>query len=377
LSQGSPRRLHVSSGPSYYGYADGFTVKSGGVLYLDQNAHVSGLTVESGGTVEGPGAPPCFLAGVRIMTGSGGVPVERLREGDLVVTHMGPGPLAPVGWIGHRTVDASTHPRPEDIWPIRIRRGAVAPGQPDSDLLVSPDHCIHLDGVLIPAKLLVNGMTVIQDSGFRRLEYFHVELEQRAVLVSDGLPTESYLDTGNRAGFANSGVPPLLHPSFPTSRGGQPRLRTFAVAAAAVGPVWRRLASIAVAAGFTPHGLRRQPATRISGCWRPGGSSVRPPAVAWADGSLRCRQERRKRCSVHGPARPSETGPFDEDHRLLGVAVCRLRLSGNGWLNETAIDTPCPGPWMVVRRARRECHMALDRRRSAHPVAARHRCARG
>ena len=46
------------------------------------------------------------------------------------------------------------------------------------------------DGVLIPVKQLVNGDTVAQHD----------------VLFAEGLPAESYLDTGNRAGFGDGGA---------------------------------------------------------------------------------------------------------------------------------------------------------------------------
>ena len=35
------------------------------------------------------------------------------------------------------------------------------------------------------------------------MTYHHVELEQHAILLAEGAPAESYLDTGNRARFAN------------------------------------------------------------------------------------------------------------------------------------------------------------------------------
>jgi hypothetical protein len=46
--------------------------------------------------------------------------------------------------------------------------------------------------------------------------YFHVELRRHDLLVADGLLTESYLDTGNRADLANGGDVVRLHPDFST-----------------------------------------------------------------------------------------------------------------------------------------------------------------
>jgi hypothetical protein len=33
-------------------------------------------------------------------------------------------------------------------------------------------------------------------------------------LLAEGLPAESYIDTGNRGFFENSGTPPVLHPDL-------------------------------------------------------------------------------------------------------------------------------------------------------------------
>ena len=44
--------------------------------------------------------------------------------------------------------------------PVRIVVGAFAAGQPNRDLLLSPDHAMFFDGALIPIKYLLNGDTV-------------------------------------------------------------------------------------------------------------------------------------------------------------------------------------------------------------------------
>jgi hypothetical protein len=48
------------------------------------------------------------------------------------------------------------------------------------------------------------------------VRYFHVELDRHDILLANDLPTESYLDTGDRAKFENSGLPLILHPDFST-----------------------------------------------------------------------------------------------------------------------------------------------------------------
>src|SRR3954452_14364408 len=53
-----------------------------------------------------------------------------------------------------------------------------------------------------------------------RFTYFHVELESHSVLMAEGAPAESYLDTGNRAVFENSGSVLALHPDFTSAAWG-------------------------------------------------------------------------------------------------------------------------------------------------------------
>jgi hypothetical protein len=36
-------------------------------------------------------------------------------------------------------------------------------------------------------------------------DYVHVELDRHDILLAEGLPAESYLDTGNRAAFGTQG----------------------------------------------------------------------------------------------------------------------------------------------------------------------------
>jgi hypothetical protein len=152
----------------------------------------------------------CFAAGTRIRTDRGEVAVEALARGKWLLT-AGRGPL-PIRWIGHRAVDCCRHPRPAAVLPVRIRAHAFAPSQPSRDLFLSPDHAVFAEGVLIPVKHLLNGDSLRQlcvDS----ITYFHVELPGHAVIYAEGLPVESYLDTGDRASFWSEG-PIRLHPAF-------------------------------------------------------------------------------------------------------------------------------------------------------------------
>ncbi len=156
-------------------------------------------------------ALPCFRRGTSIRTETGEANVESLRIGDRVPTLFNG--FARVVWIGHRHIDCVRHPRPEDVLPIRIRQDAFGPDMPSRDLFLSPDHAVFVEDVLIPVRHLVNGTTVTREQA-STVTYFHVELEQHDVLWSEGLTTESFLDTGNRANFSNAGSLIKLHPDF-------------------------------------------------------------------------------------------------------------------------------------------------------------------
>ena len=157
------------------------------------------------------GFMPCFHQGTRLATSGGTVAVEALRVGDLVLTQSGA--ARPVVWLGHRRLDCRRHPRPRAVWPVRIRAGAFGQGRPARDLRLSPDHALFLDGVLIPVHCLLDGISIAQEQA-EIVVYWHVELARHDVLLAEGLPCESFLDTGNRAAFGGVGPVVQLHPDF-------------------------------------------------------------------------------------------------------------------------------------------------------------------
>lgn len=154
---------------------------------------------------------PCFRAGTRIRTLRGEVAVEDLRPGDLLPALKSGRPL-PVRWTGHRHVDANRHPDREAVWPVRIRRDAIAPGVPARDLWLSPEHAVFLHGVLVPVRCLINNATITQLPQ-ADITYWHVELEVHDLILAEAMPSETFLDMGNRNDFENPG-PITAHPMF-------------------------------------------------------------------------------------------------------------------------------------------------------------------
>jgi hypothetical protein len=158
----------------------------------------------------------CFVAGTRLATESGEVAVQSLRVGDRVRAVL-TGRWEKVEWIGHRVIDCTRHPRKEQVWPIRVSAHAFAPCQPGRDLWLSPHHGVYIHDVLIPVGLLVNGTTIRQIQ-LPAIDYWHVELPRHEVILAEGLPSESYLDTGDRTDFLLAGSFTTLFPTFGSRR---------------------------------------------------------------------------------------------------------------------------------------------------------------
>ena len=102
----------------------------------------------------------CFLKGTRIRTAEGERKIEDLAIGDLLPTIFGG--LRPIQWIGRYPFKRSDTSKPwvKDALPVRIARSALGPNVPHADLYVTAGHNLLIDGVLVPAELLINGTTI-------------------------------------------------------------------------------------------------------------------------------------------------------------------------------------------------------------------------
>jgi Hint domain len=147
----------------------------------------------------------CFAPGTLIQTENGEVPVESLVIGTKIMTTNGP---KPVKWIGRQTLkrnkSAAWHPR---VLPVRVARFAIDDVTPHRDVCLSQWHSLFIDGVLVPARHLVNGRSIRFDEtalSSETLEYFHVELETHEVIFADGMPVESYMYAGGIVAWDNT-----------------------------------------------------------------------------------------------------------------------------------------------------------------------------
>jgi hypothetical protein len=253
----------------------------------------------------------CFVDGTRILTEAGEVAVERLEPGARVLSALHR-KLLPIAWIGHRWLREAS--------PVRVAAHAFGPGEPHRDLWLSPDHALFVDGVLIPVRYLINGATIVQEHR-DEVFYYHVELSTHGVLLAEGLPAESYLDTGNRGAFANGGAAVQMRPDFALGMWRREACAKLMVDGPTVVAVRERLHARTKELGWT---TTEAPAPVLLA----GGQRILPQPNA--DGTLSfslppgCREvQLRSRATIAAHANLRST-----DHRRLGVAVTSLALDG-------------------------------------------------
>ncbi|WP_306044362.1 Hint domain-containing protein [Nioella sp. MMSF_3534] len=145
----------------------------------------------------------CFLEGTLILTDSGDVAVETISIGDTVITAEGA--PASVKWIGRQTVSTAFGPA-ERLMPVRISAGALGNGLPHTDLTVTADHGMLVDGVICHAGALVNGTTITQvplaEMG-ESYTVYHIETKEHEIILANGAPAETFIDNVSRRVFDN------------------------------------------------------------------------------------------------------------------------------------------------------------------------------
>lgn len=158
---------------------------------------------DAAATAAGAGFTPCFAQGTLIATPSGEVAVEELVPGQEILS--ADGSTLRIEWIGQRRLSPRFCP-PDRVEPILFAAGSLGGGLPHSDLMVTTDHGMILDGLLINAAALVNGRTITRVPARdlpEVLSYYHIETKAHAAILANGAPAETFVDYASRAAFDN------------------------------------------------------------------------------------------------------------------------------------------------------------------------------
>lgn len=185
------------------------TDKSGNPLIADyytgsNSTFANNTVIGNVNTIISASSPACFLGGTFISTPTGERPIESLKVGDVVSTADGP---EVVRFISH----TSHHPIILDnisSLPVLIKQDAFGAGLPKRDFHVSPDHAFLIEGHLIQASALINGLTVLATTPADwdpeiRINYYNIELQRHAIIEAEGLPAESFVDNVSRRSWDN------------------------------------------------------------------------------------------------------------------------------------------------------------------------------
>lgn len=153
----------------------------------------------------------CYRRGTRILTPAGEVAIETLQIGDRVVTRFGG--LQTIRWIGRQQFTLEDVRANAALRSVCIHAGALGEQLPARDLYVSPGHSMLVDGTLVLAKSLVNGLSITQVAEPAAEDYFNLELAAHDCVLAEGTWSETYADVDNlRQQFHNAAEYTALYP---------------------------------------------------------------------------------------------------------------------------------------------------------------------
>ncbi|MEM7489933.1 MAG: Hint domain-containing protein [Pseudomonadota bacterium] len=141
----------------------------------------------------------CYGIGTMIETPTGPCPVEALEVGQDVMS-LDRGPV-PVIWV--RRMEQVLSGLDLDDRPVLVTAGALGPGRPARDLVVSPQHRILIGGAQLPsivarpafapAKALTGLPGIRHLRGPARVSWVHFACARHEVILAEGCESESLL----------------------------------------------------------------------------------------------------------------------------------------------------------------------------------------
>jgi len=279
----------------------------------------------------------CFLSGTMISTPSGEIAVETLKIGDYITAYEGDKEKTrKIIWTGMRSVSSEETENAElTSFPIRIKAEAFGVSEPREDLLITPEHCVLIDGALIPARMLVNGVSIFHDTTLREYTYHHFETEAHSIVRSNGILSESYLDTGNRRIFSDRRISFL--PPVQNAAGLKKQAAPLNVTHAFVEPIW---SAIAKRAGITPRKATASATDPDFYIETDQEEIIRPIRVCgerWIF-QIPASANLLYLCSRSG--RPSDViGPYVDDRRKLGLLIGDITIFSSGKIETVNVAT--------------------------------------
>lgn len=148
-------------------------------------------------------AVPCFAKDTMIATSAGEVAVQDLQIGDCLIT--ADGAETRVKWVGHRTIMPMFGIAKRNE-PVKIAAGALGNNVPSRDLVVTADHGMILNDLIINASALVNGTSIRfvapaeLDTHFT---VYHIETTAHDAILANGAASETFVDYVTRQSFDN------------------------------------------------------------------------------------------------------------------------------------------------------------------------------
>ncbi|GAB6853501.1 Hint domain-containing protein [Asaia astilbis] len=269
----------------------------------------------------------CYLPGTLISTPLGDREIETLKAGDeIFVLRNGQKTIEEIIWTGTGFCSSRKSPHQDlSSYPIRVRKGALGEGLPSTDLLVTSEHCLFLEGALIPARMLVNDESIAYENTLESYFYHHIELQTHGLIFANGILSETYLDTGNRCIFTHHQsrhpVIPLRSKTLCWERDAAAPLRTDRLF---VEPIWHKLAG-RVAVPPCSQALV-DPAPEIF-LQTSGGQKILPSRSGQGGLMFRINPKGEDIFLRVKTRRPIDTvGPFIDDRRELGLQVTGIHV---------------------------------------------------
>ena len=147
---------------------------------------------------------PCFASDSCILLANGAEQlVQNLRQGDKVVTHSG---VREILWIGRKHFSQRQLKSNRRNSPIAFLRSSLEDNIPAKTLYVSEGHYFYINGKLIAAGCLVNGINIFRVNPNMLKDgvcYWHIDLGEEQLVRSNSCWSGSYYCWFNRRGFSN------------------------------------------------------------------------------------------------------------------------------------------------------------------------------